>query len=106
MDTLSLPAALTRHPSAIAELCRRHGIARLELFGSAATGTDVEGRSDYDFLVELGPAATGSRALRLIDLAEALEALLGRTVDLVDPTSIRNPCFAAEVARTRLPVHA
>lgn len=78
---------------------------RLELFGSAATGGFVAGRSDYDFLVELDPAATGSRAQRLVGLAEALEELLGRPVDLVNPRYIRNPYFAAEVERTRTPVY-
>lgn len=90
----------------IAALCRRFGVARLEVFGSAAGGGFVAGRSDYDFLVELDPAAGGSRAERLIGLAEALEALLGAPVDLVNPRYIRNPYFAAEVQRTRQPVYA
>ena len=96
---------LEPHQLAIAELCRRLGVARLELFGSAATGTFQSGRSDYDFLVELDPAASGSRAERLIDLAEALERLLDAKVDLLNPRYIRNPYFAAEIARTRLPVY-
>ncbi len=106
MDAVTLPDSLKRQQPAIAALCRQYGVASLELFGSAAIGTDVEGRSDYDFLVRLDPNAPGSRAMRLIELAEALEALLGRSVDLVDPESIRNPYFAAEVARTRIAVHA
>ena len=64
------------------------------------------GRSDYDFLIELDAAAPGSRAQRLLDFAEALEALLGAPVDLVNPHYIRNPYFAAEVQRTRLPLYA
>ena len=61
----------------ITALCERYGVAHLELFGSA-TGPDFQAESsDYDFLVELDPAASGSRAQRLIDLADALEALLG-----------------------------
>lgn len=90
----------------IAELCRRHGVASLALFGSAASGTFQSGKSDYDFLVELDPKAPGSRAARLLGLAEALEALLGAPVDLVNPRYIRNPYFAAEVARTRIPLYA
>ena len=93
------------HRSDIARLCQRHGVARLALFGSAASGGFVPGRSDYDFLVELDPEATGSRAQRLIDLAEDLEGLLGAPVDLVNPRYIRNPFFAAEVERTRVPVY-
>ncbi|WP_395704142.1 nucleotidyltransferase family protein [Aquabacterium sp.] len=90
----------------IAELCQRYGVASLALFGSAARGDFRPGESDYDFLVELNPAASGSRAERLLGLADALEALLGAHVDLVNPRYIRNPYFAAEVARTRIPVYA
>ena len=97
---------LEPHHDAIADLCRRLGVARLELFGSAATLAFEAGRSDYDFLVELDPKAPGSRAARLIDLAEALERLLGAKVDLVNPRYIRNPYFAAKVQRTRIPVYA
>jgi predicted nucleotidyltransferase len=41
------------HRTQIAELCRRYGVKRLELFGSAARGEDFEpGRSDIDFLAD------------------------------------------------------
>jgi uncharacterized protein len=93
------------HADAIEALCRRLGVKRLELFGSAATSGFESGRSDYDFLVELDPAGPGSRAQRIIDLAEALELLLGARVDLVNPRYIRNPYFAAEVERTRTPIY-
>ena len=96
---------LSRHQRAISELCRRFGVSRLQLFGSAATGRFVAGQSDYNFLIELDPAASGSRAQRLMDLADALEALLGAPVDLVNPRCIRNPRLAAEVERARRPVH-
>ncbi len=96
--------SLAPHAEAIKSLCERLGVKRLELFGSAAAGQFIAGRSDYDFLVELD-ASGGSRAQRLIDLAEALEKLLGARIDLVNPNYIRNPFFAAEVERTRTPVY-
>jgi uncharacterized protein len=44
----------------IAELCRRHRVRRLALFGSAVgEGFDPE-RSDLDFLVEFKPLPPGS----------------------------------------------
>lgn len=86
-------------------MCRRLGVARLALFGSAATGDFTAGKSDYDFLVELDPAAPGSRAERLLELADNLERLLGAPVDLVNPRYVRNPYFAAEIQRTRVPVY-
>ena len=100
-----MPTLIDPHRGAIADLCARFGVARLDLFGSAATGLHRSGASDYDFLVELSESAPGSRAARLIDFAEALEALLRAPVDLVNPRYIRNPYFAAEVARTRVPIY-
>lgn len=44
---------------AIAELCRRFGVRRLDLFGSAAMGRFDPQRSDLDFLVEFEPEAQG-----------------------------------------------
>ena len=96
---------LAAHQEAISLLCQRYGIARLALFGSAATDQFKPGKSDYDFLVELDLAAGGSRAQRIVEFAESLEALLGAPVDLVNPRYIRNRYFAAEVERTRMPIY-
>ena len=89
----------------IAALCERHGVAYLELFGSA-TGSDFNpDSSDFDFLVELDHQVAGSRAKRWIGLAEDLEKALGRHVDLVNPCYIRNPYFLQAVNRSRIVVY-
>ncbi len=42
---------------ALAAICRRYGVARLEVFGSAVRGTDFDAdRSDADFLVTFNAA--------------------------------------------------
>lgn len=64
----------------VAALCRRFGIAELSVFGSAARGDDGPD-SDVDLLYVSAPDA--SLGLEIVDLHEALEALLGRPVDLV-----------------------
>ena len=69
-------------------LCRRHGVARLEVFGSAARGAGFDpGRSDADFLVSFTPALRNDLAA-FADFKDALEALLGRPVDLVEREAI------------------
>jgi predicted nucleotidyltransferase len=63
-------------------------VAQLEVFGSAARGTDFDpARSDIDFLVTFAPHARNSFAA-LLDLKEELEALLGRPVDLIERKAI------------------
>ena len=97
--------SLIRQLPRIAALCERYGVAHLELFGSA-TGPEFNPESsDLDFLVELDAQTRGSRARRWIELAEALEKLLGRHVDLVNPRYIRNPYFLQAVNNSRTVIY-
>jgi len=67
---------------ALAALCRRYGVARLEVFGSAARSTDFdEKRSDADFLVTFTPATRNDLAA-FADFKDALENLLERAYAL------------------------
>jgi predicted nucleotidyltransferase len=89
----------------IEALCERYGVAHLELFGSATSADFDPESSDFDFLVELDPHAPGSRARRWLELADALEKLLGRHVDLVNPRYIRNPYFLQAVNSSRAVIY-
>jgi predicted nucleotidyltransferase len=101
-------SAIDQHRTEIAVMCRRYGVRRLEVFGSAARGEDFDPvGSDADFLVAFGPAAPGLSPLeQYFGLAEALERLLGRPVDLVESGALRNPFILASVNRTREVVYA
>lgn len=89
----------------IVALCERFGIRKLDLFGSAATGTFDPSSSDLDFVVDLGPY-DDAIADRYLDFAEALELLFGRSVDLVTEKSIRNPYFRYQVDTQRVRISA
>ncbi|MBV8927186.1 MAG: nucleotidyltransferase domain-containing protein [Bradyrhizobium sp.] len=79
-----MQADIEEKRDALAAICRRYGVARLEIFGSAARGAGFDpNRSDADFLVTFEPAARNDLAV-FADLKEALEKLLGRPVDLVE----------------------
>jgi len=70
---------------ALAALCRRYGVKRLEVFGSAAREADFNpSKSDFDFLVEFERRGDLPPREQFLGLAEALENLLGRPVDLVE----------------------
>jgi uncharacterized protein len=92
--------------SEIARLCRQHHVQRLEVFGSAARGIDFDpATSDADFLVEFAPGAR--RGLdTYFGFKSALEALLQRDVDLVEPAAVRNPYLMADINRAREVVYA
>lgn len=74
---------------AIPDQCRRHGVRRLEVFGSVLRDDFDPKSSDVDILVEFEPDVAGSFA-SFLELKDALEALFGRTVDLVELEAIDN----------------
>jgi uncharacterized protein len=91
----------------IETLCRRFHVRRLDLFGSAARGADFDpARSDIDLLVEYETVHTPPALSEFLALREALEALLGRKVDLAMASAIRNPFVRASIAAARIPLHA
>ena len=64
-------------------LCRRYGVERLEVFGSAARGADFDPtRSDADFLVTFSPQSPRRSFPPSPISRRDLEALLGRPIDL------------------------
>lgn len=92
---------------ALAALCRRYGVVRLELFGSAARGSDFDPvTSDFDFLVEFRPDQPLPPLEQFFGLANAPEHLLGRPVDLVEPAAVKNPFILAGIDRSREVVYA
>ena len=72
----------------IAELCRTYGVRRLDVFGSAATGEFDPATSDYDFVIDFSEYSPGV-ATRFIAFGDALEALLGKSVDFVFDRSMK-----------------
>lgn len=97
---------LSPHRAAIAEICRRFHVRRLELFGSAARGADFDpGRSDIDLLVTWEPGHDAPEFAAVMALQDALEGLLGRRVDLAMASAVRNPYLRARIEASRLPLH-
>ena len=91
------PPLSTNRP-AIVDLCRAHHVTRLAVFGSATSSRFDPERSDVDLLVEFDSRQRTKRFEDYFGLKEGLEALLGRSVELVTPDALANPFFAASVA--------
>ena len=98
---------IEEHRTAMAALCHKFHVARLEIFGSAADDTFDEEASDLDFLVEFLPGQSlGPWMSVYFDLKSELEQLFGHGVDLVMSGALKNPYFIREVNRTRRLVYA
>lgn len=83
----------------VSEPCLRYKIRRLELFGSAAENEQTA--NDYDFLVEFGEASAGRTLHDFLALADSLEKILGKPVDLITPRSLKNPYFRKAVTASK-----
>lgn len=91
---------LQQHQVRVHELCRRYGVKRLELFGSAARG-EFGVQSDFDFFVEFSDPGWKGSFRRYMGLKLDLEETLGRPVDLVELASVKNPYFIEVATRYR-----
>jgi predicted nucleotidyltransferase len=97
---------IEQHRDEIAALCRRYGVRRLELFGSAARGDFDSQTSDLDFMVEFLSDDWEGAADRWFGLQEALEALLQRKIDLVSIKAAKNPYFLQVANRHKVQLYA
>ncbi|HEV7919245.1 MAG TPA: nucleotidyltransferase domain-containing protein [Thermoanaerobaculia bacterium] len=102
----ALPDVITENMEEIRALCVKHGVKRLAVFGSAVKGTFDPERSDLDFVVELESPDPLERGRRYLEFWDSLEALLGRRVDLVTGSKIRNPYFRESIAAAHLDLYA
>ena len=88
----------------IYELCRKYKVKTLSVFGSILTDR-FNDESDVDLLVDFLPYDPDSMEFdyvtNYIDLAESLESLFGRKVDLVVERGLRNKYLIANVNRTK-----
>jgi predicted nucleotidyltransferase len=105
---LIMHAVVSSRLDALAEICRRFHVRRLDVFGSVARGEDFDpARSDADFLVEFQPG-TKPNITALLDMEEALHQVIGRPVDLVERQAVeesRNYLRRRRILREAQPVY-
>ncbi len=82
----------------IIDLCRRYRVKTLAVFGSILTDRFTD-RSDVDLLVNFDTSdhEEWDYVTNYFGLRDALERLLGRSVDLIEEQGIRNPLFRQAV---------
>jgi hypothetical protein len=90
----------------IAAACAKHGVLRLDAFGSAVRGDFRPRDSDVDLLVEFGPMDPYARVDAYFDLLDDLRNILGGEVDLVMADAVKNRYIAADIKRTKQVLYA
>lgn len=97
---------IAQHRGRIEKICRKHGVKRLELFGSAARDDFDPTTSDVDLFVEFLSYDTPTIAEQWFGLQEDLEALLGYKVDLTSLRAAKNPYFLQVANRNKVSLYA
>ncbi len=91
---------------AIADLCRKYGVAQLYVFGSATRDDFRPGSSDLDLLVDFGAMGGHAKAHAYFDLLDELEDLLEVRVDLVMVNAVKNRYIVRDIERTKMMLYA
>jgi predicted nucleotidyltransferase len=99
-------AAIETKREAIAALCRKYGVVRLDVFGSVLRDDYRPGESDVDLLVEFGPRDPYALVDDYFDMLDELRATLGGPVDLVMVGAIKNPYILADIEQSKQPLYA
>lgn len=87
---------------AVADFCRRHGIARIALFGSVLRD-DFTPQSDVDFLVEFLPDRVPG-LIRLGGMERELSGIIGRKADMNTEGDL-SKYFVDEILREATPIY-
>ncbi|SFH00989.1 hypothetical protein SAMN04487988_1133 [Algoriphagus hitonicola] len=86
--------------------CKKHRVASLFLFGSAANGT-LKKTSDIDFLVEFfDDINVLEYADNYFSLLEELQGILNKKVDLVSTKSLKNPILKQTIDQSKVDLYA
>jgi uncharacterized protein len=88
--------------AALADPCIKHRLRRLALFGSATSPYFDPPRSDLDVLVEFQPMPPAQHANSYFGLMEDVQRLFGRPIDLIEPSSIRNPSLRQAIIASQV----
>jgi uncharacterized protein len=81
-------------------LCKAHNVKALYAFGSVCTDR-FNDRSDIDLLISFNPMDYGDYADNYFVVADKLESIFKRPVDLVTDKSLSNPYFIDSINKTK-----
>ncbi|MCK4661294.1 MAG: nucleotidyltransferase domain-containing protein [Bacteroidales bacterium] len=99
---MKLPGEIESKLKKLFELCKKHKVIRLFVFGSVSKGNFDPNTSDLDLIVELDNLNPTEKGETLMKLWSELEQLFERKVDLLTNRKIRNPYLMKEIENSKL----
>lgn len=97
---------IQQYQNEIASLCRKYKVKELYAFGSVLDEKKFTDESDIDLLVDFENVPLLEYADNYFDLADELERVLERHVDLLTLKSLKNKYFIESVNSTKKIVYA
>lgn len=82
--------------------CSEHHVASIYGFGSAATESFDPEKSDVDLLVDIDEPDPLKRGEYLMNFWEKMETFFKRKVDLLTPSSLKNPYLIQSIERQKV----
>ena len=84
----------------IRELCKKHKVSNLFVFGSVLTDRFNKG-SDIDFIVDFHDVDLYEYADNYFDFKFSLEEVFKREIDLLEDKAVRNPYLRKSIDSTK-----
>ncbi len=89
----------------INELCLKHSVGELAVFGSVLTDK-FNSSSDIDLVVDFTPLDRKEYAGNYFNFKKSLEDLFQRKVDLLEKSALKNPFFLDVLQNTKKVIYA
>jgi predicted nucleotidyltransferase len=103
---MSVPKEIQDHMIELQELCNRYHVRSLYLFGSAVKG-EMKPTSDYDFLIDIPLVQENFEAYAncYFEMADSLERMLNRKVDLLTLPMLTNPYLIRSIENSKVKIY-
>ena len=86
-------------------LCKLYNVKNLYAFGSAITDQFDENSSDIDLLIEIEENDPLERGEKLLAIWDKLEEFFQTKVDLLTPSSLKNPILRKNIDATKILIY-
>ncbi len=96
---------LQLYSAQIHELCLRHSVGELAVFGSVLTD-NFNDSSDIDLVVDFSSIERKEYAGNYFNFKKSLEDLFQRKVDLLEKSALKNPFFLEVLQNTKKIIYA
>lgn len=96
---------ISKNSEAFKSICLRHKVDFLYAFGSSVTSSFNPKTSDIDLLIDVKGKDPIDRGELLMSLWDELELYFNRKVDLLTPTSIKNPYLKKSIDETKILIY-